>query len=293
MEWLKKFFDDYLSVSFVDIRITDVVEIIIIAFLLYEIMLWIKKTRVWSLLKGFLVLIGFMVVAAFFEMNTILWIAERVIDIGILALVIIFQPELRRALEQLGQNNVFAHLIQTGSAKNRQDKMSEQVIGEIVNAAFAMGRMRTGALIVLERDIPLTEYIETGISVDGVVSSPLLLNIFEHNTPLHDGAVIIRGNRVVSATCYLPLSDSTRISKALGTRHRAGLGISEITDSVTVIVSEETGYVSVALEGRLIRHMNAEGLTTLLTDSFVEKVEEQSKRRLLKGRQKNERKADK
>lgn len=293
MEWLKKFFDDYLSVSFADVRITDVVEIVIIAFLLYEIMLWIKKTRVWSLLKGFLVLISFMIVAAFFEMNTILWIAERVIDIGILALVIIFQPELRRALEQLGQNNVFSHLIQTGSAKNRQDKMSGQVIEGIVNAAFAMSKTRTGALMVLEREIPLTEYIETGISIDGVVSSQLLLNIFEHNTPLHDGAVIIRGNRVVSATCYLPLSDSTKISKALGTRHRAGLGISEITDSVTVIVSEETGYVSVALDGRLIRHMNAEGLTTLLTDSFVEKAEEQSKRRLLKGRQKNERKADK
>ncbi len=292
MEWLKKFFDDYLSVSFADVRITDVVEMAIIAFLLYEIMLWIKKTRVWVLLKGFLVLIGFFVLAAVFEMTTILWIAGRVFDIGILALVIIFQPELRRALEQLGQNNVLSHLLQTGSAKNRQDKMSEQVIAGIVNAAFAMGKDRTGALIVLEREIPLTEYIETGISIDGVVSSQLLLNIFEHNTPLHDGAVIIRGNRVVSATCYLPLSDSMKISKALGTRHRAGLGISEVTDSITVIVSEETGYVSVALEGRLIRHMNAEGLTTLLTDSFVEKAEEQPKRRLLKGRPKNERKAD-
>ena len=274
MTQLKEFLDKYLSVSFADIRITDVLEMIIIAFLLYEIMLWIKNTRVWVLLKGFLVLIGFMIAAALFEMNTILWIAGRVLDIGILALVIIFQPELRRALEQLGQNNVFAHLIQAGSAKNRQDKMSEQVIDGIVEAAFSMSRTYTGALIVLEREIPLTEYIETGISIDGMVSSQLLLNIFEHNTPLHDGAVIIRGNRVVSATCYLPLSDSTKISKALGTRHRAGLGISEVTDSITVIVSEETGYVSVAVDGRLIRHMNAEGLTALVTESFAEKLEE-------------------
>lgn len=293
MNQLVTFFEDYLNVSFADIWITDVVEIAIIAFLLYEIMLWIKNTRVWMLLRGFLVLIGFIIVAAIFEMNTILWIADKVFNIGILALVIIFQPELRRALEQIGQNNVFSHLLQTGGAKNRQDKMSEHVIDGIVNAAFEMGKSRTGALMVLEREIPLTEYIETGISIDGMVSSQLLLNIFEHNTPLHDGAVIIRGDRVVSATCYLPLSDSTKISKALGTRHRAGLGISEITDSITVIVSEETGYVSVALEGRLIRHMNADGLKTLLTQSFTETVEEQPKRRLLKGKQKNEKKTDK
>lgn len=293
MTQLKEFLDKYLNVSFADIRVTDILEMIIIAFLLYEIMLWIKKTRVWVLLKGFLVLIGFMIVASLFEMNTILWIAGRVVDIGILALVIIFQPELRRALEQLGQNNVFAHLIQTGSAKNRQDKMGEQAIEGIVDAAFAMSRSYTGALIVLERDIPLTEYIETGISIDGIVSGPLLLNIFEHNTPLHDGAVIVRGNRVVAATCYLPLSDSTKISKALGTRHRAGLGISEVTDSITVIVSEETGYVSVAVDGRLIRHMNAESLTALLAQSFAESMDEQPKRRRLKGRQHHERKNDK
>ena len=292
MDQLRNFFDEFLNVSFVDVRFTDIVEVVIIAFLLYQIMLWIKSTRVWSLLKGFLVLITFMIVAAVFEMTTILWIADKVFDIGVLALVIIFQPELRRALEQIGQNNVFSHILLNGNGKSRQDSLNEVVIKSVVNAAFAMGKERTGALIVLERDIPLTEYIETGIGIDGVVSSQLLLNIFEHNTPLHDGAVIIRGNRVISATCYLPLSDSTRISKALGTRHRAGLGISEITDSVTVIVSEETGYVSVALEGRLVRHMNAEGLTTLLRDCFVEKAEEPTKRRLLKGRQKNERKAD-
>lgn len=291
MAQLGEFLNKYLKVSFADIWITDIVEMAIIAFLLYEIMLWIKSTRAWTLLKGFLVLFGFAALAAIFEMNTILWIAGKVIDIGVLAVVIIFQPELRKALEQLGQNNVFSHIIPTGSAK-RQDNLGEHVIDEIVKGAFEMGKARTGALIVLEREIPLTEYIATGISIDGLLTSQLLLNIFEHNTPLHDGAVIVRGDRVVSATCYLPLSDSMKISKALGTRHRAGLGISETTDSVTVIVSEETGYVSVAQDGRLIRHMNPEGLKTLLMSCFAEPEEETPRRKLLKGRQKHEKKAD-
>lgn len=293
MARLVTFIEQYLNVSLADIWITDIVEIAIIAFLLYEIMVWIKNTRAWVLLRGFLVLIIFIILAALFEMDTILWIADKVFNIGMLALVIIFQPELRKALEQLGQNNVFSHLIQNGTGKNRQDKLGENVVDEIVKAAFEMGKARTGALIVLEREISLAEYIATGIAIDGVVTNQLLLNIFEHNTPLHDGAVIIRGNRVVSATCYLPLSDSMKISKALGTRHRAGLGISEVTDSVTVIVSEETGYVSVAQEGRLIRHMNSEGLKALLMSCFAEKEEELPKRRLLKGWQKHERKTDK
>lgn len=292
MDQLKGFFDKYLNVSLSDIWITDIVEMAIIAFLIYEIMLWIKNSRAWVLLKGFLVLFVFVAMAAIFEMDTILWIAGKVFDIGVLALVIIFQPELRKALEQLGQNNMFSHLLLTNSAK-KQDNTGEQVIDEIVKAAFEMGKARTGALIVMEKDVPLSEYIATGIKIDGVLTSQLLLNIFEHNTPLHDGAVIVRGNRVVSATCYLPLSDSMRISKALGTRHRAGLGISEITDSVTVIVSEETGYVSVAQDGRLIRHMNAEGLKTLLKSCFAEPEEEAPRRKLLKGRPKHERKADK
>ena len=287
MAQLVGFFEKYLNVAVSDIGITDIVEMAIIAFLIYEIMLWVKNTRAWMLLRGFLVLIVFVIMAALFEMDTILWIADKVFNIGILALVIIFQPELRKALEQLGQNNMFSHLIQSNSNKKR-DNLGENVIDEIVKAAFEMGKARTGALIVMERDIPLNEYIATGINIDGVVTSQLLLNIFEHNTPLHDGAVIVRGNRVVSATCYLPLSESMRISKALGTRHRAGLGISEITDSVTVIVSEETGYVSVAQEGRLIRHMNAEGLKTLLMTCFTEPEEEAPRRKLLKGRLKHE-----
>lgn len=292
MTQLAEFFKKYLNVSVADIWITDIVEVAIIAFLIYEIMLWIKNSRAWMLLRGFLVLFAFVAIAAIFEMDTILWIADKVFNIGVLALVIIFQPELRKALEQLGQNNMFAHLIQTNSLK-KQDNTGEQVIDEIVKAAFEMGKARTGALIVLEKEFPLNEYISTGIKIDGLLTSQLLLNIFEHNTPLHDGAVIVRGNRVVSATCYLPLSDSMRISKALGTRHRAGLGISEVTDSVTVIVSEETGYVSVAQDGRLNRHMNAEALKNLLMASFAEPEEEAPRRKLLKGRQKHERKADK
>lgn len=283
----------YLLQSIPDIRITDVVEMIIIAVILYNVMLWIKNTRAWVLLKGLLVLFAFILLAYLFNMDTILWLADRTINVGIIAVVIIFQPELRRALEQLGRNKMLGFLV-SENGKMEENRFSDKTVNEIVRATFEMSKVKTGALIVIERKTPLAEYERTGIVVDGVVTSQLLLNIFEHNTPLHDGAVIVRGNRIAAATCYLPLSDNMSISKDLGTRHRAGLGVSEVTDSITIIVSEETGGVSVAYDSALKRGMDPDGLRAELR-RIIEENESPGKRRLklLKGWQKNEKKADK
>ena len=243
---------------------TDVIEIIIIAVVLYNILLWIMNTKAWALLKGIIVVALFAVVAYLLNLKTILWIAGKTISVGIIALVIIFQPELRRALEQLGRKRFMLRFFNFGDNSDKDERFSVKTADEIVDACYKMGAVKTGALIVIEQDIVLEEYIKTGIPVDGIVTSQLLINIFEHNTPLHDGAVIIRGNRVVAATCYLPLTDNVNLSKALGTRHRAGFGISEATDSLTIIVSEETGKVSVAFGGELIHDIDSDSLKNKL-----------------------------
>lgn len=243
---------------------TDVIEIIIIAVVLYNILLWIMNTKAWALLKGIIVVALFAVVAYLLNLKTILWIAGKTISVGIIALVIIFQPELRRALEQLGRKRFMLRFFNFGDNSDKDERFSVKTADEIVDACYKMGAVKTGALIVIEQDIVLEEYIKTGIPVDGIVTSQLLINIFEHNTPLHDGAVIIRGNRVVAATCYLPLTDNVNLSKALGTRHRAGVGLSEATDSLTIIVSEETGKVSVAFGGELIHDIDSDSLKNKL-----------------------------
>ncbi len=243
---------------------TDVIEIIIIAVVLYNILLWIMNTKAWALLKGIIVVALFAVVAYLLNLKTILWIAGKTISVGIIALVIIFQPELRRALEQLGRKRFMLRFFNFGDNSDKDERFSVKTADEIVDACYKMGAVKTGALIVIEQDIVLEEYIKTGIPVDGIVTSQLLINIFEHNTPLHDGAVIIRGNRVVAATCYLPLTDNVNLSKALGTRHRAGVGISEATDSLTIIVSEETGKISVAFGGELIHDIDSDSLKNKL-----------------------------
>lgn len=247
-----------LGMASLTITWVDIIEILIISFLFYHILLWIKSTRAWNLFKGIMVILIFVVIAAFFQMSTILWIAENTFNIGLTALVIIFQPELRKALENLGDKNIINKLLNMSKAEVK--KFSDHTIDELIKAVYAMGKVKTGALIVIEDEILLNEYIRTGIDVDAVVSSQLLINIFEKNTPLHDGAIILRGDRVVSATCYLPLSDSLSLSKELGTRHRAAVGISEVSDSLTIIVSEETGNVSIALRGQIYRNVDAEFL---------------------------------
>lgn len=270
------------------IRWTDIAEIIIIAFLVYHILLWIKNTKAWSLLKGIVVIAVFVLLAALFNMNTILWIVQNVLSIAVIALVIILQPELRRALEVLGQKNIFSSVLSFDNQKvGEEGRFSDKTINELARACVEMGKVKTGALIVIEQNQSLAEYERTGIDVDGLVSSQLLINIFEHNTPLHDGAVIIRGNRITSATCYLPLSDNMKLSKELGTRHRAGVGISEATDSLTIIVSEETGKISMAYDGGLERGVDVERLKEKLTELQSKPVEEK-KRKLWKGRVRNE-----
>ena len=281
--------NQYISWDALNITKTDVAEIIILSFIIYQIMNWIKSTRAWNLLKGFSVVLVLLAVAAFFHMSTILWIAENFFSLGITAVIIVFQPELRRALEQLGEKNILTSIVPFDSSRKEEEGMTDRTVSELIRACFEMGKARTGALIVMELSVSLQEYDRTGISVDALVSSQLLLNIFEKNTPLHDGAVILAGNRIRSATCYLPLSDNMKLSKALGTRHRAAVGISEVSDSITIIVSEETGSVSLAKGGRLLRNLNQEQLKEQL-QSLQEKPEEGRKIKLWKGRGKNENK---
>ena len=262
---MNNFIRDYLVKLYIPrITWTDIIEIVIIAFVIYNVMVWIKNTKAWVLLKGIIIVILFALIAYILNLKTILWIAGKTISVGIIALVIIFQPELRRALEQLGRKKLFFGLFRFNDGRDKGERFSSKTAEEIVRACFDMGAAYTGALIVIEQDMVLEEYAKTGIEVDGLVTSQLLVNIFEHNTPLHDGAVIIRGDRVVSATCYLPLSDNNSLNKALGTRHRAGVGISEVTDSMTIIVSEETGKVSVAVGGELIHDIDADSLRNKL-----------------------------
>ncbi len=271
------------------VRWTDVVEIIIISFLVYNILVWIKNTRAWSLLKGIVVIAVFILIAAYFEMNTILWIVQNVFGVAVTAVVVILQPELRKAVEELGRKNIVSSILPFELGKNLiEGRFSDKTINEIARACVEMGKVKTGALIVVEQNEPLTEYERTGIDVDGIVTSQLLINIFEHNTPLHDGAVIVRGNRITSATCYLPLSDNMGLSKELGTRHRAGVGISEVTDSLTIIVSEETGKISVAYDGEIERNLSGDALKEKLRTIQNKPEQEPRKRILWKGRSKGE-----
>lgn len=261
------------------VSVIDVLEIVILAFVIYHVALWIKNTRAWTLLKGIIVLLACYVIAYILGMNVIVWIFERTISIGITALMIVFQPELRRALEELGQKNIVSTLIPFDDTRNQNERFSERSINEIVKATVEMAKVKTGALIIIEKDIDLSEYERTGIELDSTISSQLLINIFEYNTPLHDGAVIIRGDRIVSATCYLPLSDNMGLSKELGTRHRAGVGISEVTDSLTIIVSEETGRISVAVGGKLLRNIDGDLLKKKLTEMQGKSGDEVEKKR--------------
>ena len=242
------------------ISIIDIIQIALIAFFVYQFMVWIKYTHAYTLLKGILVVLLFILIAYIFRMNTILWIFSNLASTLIVGVIVIFQPELRKVLEQLGQKRIMASLIPFDAGKEVKERFTDKTISELVKACFDMGEVKTGALIVIEQNELLTDYIRTGINLDAILTSQLLINIFEHNTPLHDGAVIVRGDRVVSATCYLPLSDSMTLSKDLGTRHRAAVGISEVSDSLTLVVSEETGKVSIAMRGQIYRNVNADFL---------------------------------
>ena len=279
----------YLSqINMPNLRWTDIVEILILTYLIYHILVWIKNTRAWSLLKGLLVVAVFVALAALFNMSTILWIVQHVTGIAVTAIVILLQPELRSAMEELGQTNILSSLFNLDYTRTPEGRFSDKTITEIVRACMQMSRVRTGALIVIEQTSPLQEYARTGIDMDALVTSQLLINIFEKNTPLHDGAVIIRNNRVVAATCYLPLSEN-RMDKNLGTRHRAGVGISEVTDSLTIIVSEESGEISLAYRGALTRNVSEDYLRERLVTLQNKEIQEAKHARILsrKGKEKD------
>ena len=238
------FWDKYMFwINRPDVTVTDIVEILIIAFLLYHILVWFKTTRAWTLFKGILVILVFILLAAIFQMNTILWIADKTINVGIIAILVIFQPEMRKALEQLGRKRFISTLFSFDNGKNTVERYSERTVNEMVKACYEMGKVKTGALIVIENDVQLGEYERTGIELDSILSS------------------------------YLPLSDNLALSKDLGTRHRAAVGISEVSDSMTIVVSEETGKVSLAVEGELYRNIDEEFLKKKLSEGHLKNVE--------------------
>lgn len=233
-----------------NIGINDILDIIIVAFLIYKLMQIIRNTRAWTLFKGILVILLCAAIAYILQLNTVTWIISNTISVGIIAIIIIFQPELRSALEKLGTSSMIKGLFSFDDDK-KGEKILIKTVDEIVTGAKQMADAKTGAIIVIEQDVKLGEYEATGIRLDAQVSSELLVNIFEKNTPLHDGAVMVRDNMITYATCYLPLSNNLSINKKYGTRHRAAIGISEISDAIVVIVSEETGRISLAVNGEL------------------------------------------
>ena len=279
--------EEYLNLfSFPHVRVNDIIDILIVSIIIYEVARWIRNTRAWMLFKGLIVLLAFTIVAAILQLHTIMWILDKIFSIGITAAIIIFQPELRRALESLGKKNIIANIFNFDDSKE-EEVFDDKSVQAITKACVEMGKAKTGALIVMERQVGLGEYERTGIPIDSKITSQLLINIFEHNTPLHDGAVLIRNNRIVSATCYLPLTDSLEIGKELGTRHRAAIGISEVSDSITIVVSEETGGISIARGGKLYRNLHAESLKKYL--QILKNTNSDSKIfKLWKGRGKNE-----
>lgn len=245
------------------IGILDVIDILVVAYFLFRIYLMLKNTRASVLVKGLLTLGAIMFISRWLNLHVISWVLEKSMTVLIVALPIVFQPELRRALEQIGRGRLF----------RKHGELDEYEVDEMVNsitsAAIVMGRRKIGALIVIEREIGLEERIETGVAIDGLISDSLLLNIFEKDTPLHDGAVIIRGNRIAAASCLLPLTEMRNLSQELGTRHRAALGISEQSDAVILVVSEETGTISLARNGTLQRYLTADDVKEFLKASIT------------------------
>ena len=289
MQSITQLLSSYLArLTLPGLGINDVVEILLLSFFIYQFMVWIKRTRAYSLLKGILMVLIFMLLAYCFNMNTIWYMFQHSVNVLIIGIMVIFQPELRKVLEDLGKKQFVSSFLPFDGGREVKERFSDKTITELVKACFDMGAVRTGALIVMEQEISLQDFERTGIKVDAVISSQLLINIFEKNTPLHDGAVLIRENRISAATCYLPLTDNMDLSKQLGTRHRAGVGISEVSDSVTIIVSEETGHVSVAENGRLISCRNQAELKEILVRAQHKQVVGGGGiRNLWKGRGKN------
>jgi diadenylate cyclase len=243
--------------------LTQIIDILLVTYVIYKLIMIIRGTKAVQLLKGISVIIVVWFLSSSFDLRTMSWLMDKVITYGLLAIIIIFQPELRRALEQLGRGRFFSR---TGIPEEEE---TEKTIAAIVKSTNYMSKRRIGAIISIERETGLSEYVETGIPIQAHLTSELLTNIFVPNTPLHDGAVIIKQSQVFAAGCYLPLTESPFVSKELGTRHRAALGISEVTDAITVIVSEETGTISLTKNGEIYRNLDEESLRNLLNAELI------------------------
>lgn len=243
--------------------IKDVIDIAVVSYIIYKLILLVRGTRAVQLLKGILVLVATWALSTWLNLGTLKWLMNQMFTFGVVSVLIIFQPELRRALEQLGRGKLFGR-----STGLERDQINER-ISEIIKAVNFMAKRNIGALIVFERESGLNEYIESGIGMESRISSELIVNIFTPNTPLHDGAVIVRGNQIMAAACYLPLSENPFISKELGTRHRAAIGVSEVCDAVSVVVSEETGQVSLCLNGMIVRDIKEESLISKLFEELM------------------------
>ncbi len=248
--------------SFFD-YVNDFIDIGLVAIVIYYLILLVRGTRAVQVLKGVMVIVAAWLLSIALKLDTLQWLMSQAFSLGVLAILIIFQPELRRALEHLGSGRFFLR------GSTGEDQVDVHSIEEIVRATQYMAKRRIGALMVIERNTNLNEFVETGTSIEAKISSELLINIFIPNTPLHDGAVMMNHNQIRAAGCYLPLSENPDISKELGTRHRAGIGLSEVSDAITVIVSEETGQVSVTMGGQLFRDLNEEALLQLLNNTLA------------------------
>lgn len=247
------------------ITIYDIIDVLIVSYVIYKAILLVRGTRAIQLLKGIFVVIITWVLSIWFHLNTLKWMMNHLFTFGVLAVIIIFQPELRRALEQLGRGKLFTR------SSSEEDSHFTERIGEVIKAVNHLARRKIGALIIFERETGLNDYIESGIRLESQITSELLINIFIPNTPLHDGAVIIRNDRIMAAGCYLPLSENPFISKELGTRHRAAIGMSEVSDGMSVVVSEETGQISLAINGQVVRDIKEESLISKLFDELKPK----------------------
>lgn len=242
--------------------IGDVIDILLVTYVIYKLIMLIRGTTAIQLLKGISVIIAVWFLSSAFQLQTLKWLVEQAINFGFLAIIIIFQPELRRALEQLGRGRLFTRYASV------EEDVYKETIDAVVEASVYMAKRRIGALISIERETGMSEYAETGVPIEAKITPELLINIFIPNTPLHDGAVIIKKNQILAAACYLPLSESRFIPKELGTRHRAAIGVSEVTDSLTVVVSEETGQISLAKNGEIFRDLDEERLKEMLTSEL-------------------------
>ena len=257
-----------ISSGFAQFSWLDALDILIIFVLLYRLILWTKETRAYEVLKGIGLLFLCSVASQLLQLNTVSWVLDAFLKSGsiIIVLVVLFQPEFRRVLERIGRSGK-----NLGNVLFDADSLSSvEMIRDVQRAILSMARRRIGALVVVEQKTGLGDIIHTGTAVDALLSGALLENIFEPNTPLHDGAVIVRGNRVAAAGCFLPLSDDMTLARELGTRHRAALGVSTVSDSVTIVVSEETGAISIARDGKLVRYIDAKALQDILESLFLQ-----------------------